>query len=145
MANRSRRLALALLLALFGMGQAAAELVVVVNPRSGVDKLSHEEVVNIFLGRFRQLPSGLSALPVDLPAAQPEKASFYRGLVNKELAEINSYWARLVFSGRTAPPRQASSSEELLAFVGGNEGGIGYVDRAKVDNRVKVVFELTRQ
>jgi len=127
---------------LLSTAEAAAELVVVANPKSGVDKLSRDEVVNIFLGRFRQLPSGLSALPTDLPAAQPERAVFYRQLVSKELSEINSYWARLVFSGRTVPPRQATSTDDLLGWVAKTPGSLGYVERARVDARVKIVFEF---
>lgn len=147
LADRSRWAALRLLACLLlccvlPVAEAAAELVVIANPKSGVEKLSHDDVVNIFLGRFRQLPSGVSALPADLPPAQPEKAVFYRLLVNKELAEINSYWARLVFSGRTSPPRQVGSSDDLLKWVAGNPGGIGYLERSQVDARVRVVFEL---
>jgi len=135
-------LLLLVLLALLPATACFADVVVVVNPRSGVDKLNRDEVINIFLGRFRQLPSGLSALPVDLPASYTEKAAFYHQLVNKELAEINAYWARLMFSGRTTPPRQAKSNEDLLDLVGSTPGAIGYLDRARVDARVKVVLEL---
>ncbi len=129
--------------ALLAVAACRAEIVVVVNPKSGVEKLSRDEVVNIFLGRFRQLPSGIAALPVDLPAGQPEKSAFYRQLVNKELAEINAYWARLMFSGRTAPPKQAASVDDAIAYVGATPGAIGYLDRARVDGRVRVVLEFS--
>jgi ABC-type phosphate transport system substrate-binding protein len=130
-------------LALLAVAVCRAEIVVVVNPKSGVEKLSRDEVINIFLGRFRQLPSGIAALPVDLPASQPEKSGFYRQLVNKDLAEINAYWARLMFSGRTTPPKQAASVEDAVAYVGGTPGAIGYLDRARVDGRVRVVLEFS--
>lgn len=120
----------------------AAELVVVAHPKSGIEKLSRNEAINIFLGRFRQLPSGLTAFPVDLPASHGERGAFYRQLVNKELAEINAYWARLVFSGGTMPPRQATSVEDLLDFVAATPGALGYVDRSQVNGRVKIVLEL---
>ena len=122
--------------------EAVADVVVIVNPKSGVEKLSHDEVVNIFLGRFRQFPSGLSALSADLPPAQPEKAIFYHLLVNKELAEINSYWARLVFSGRTVPPKLVGSNDDMLNWVANTRGAIGYVDRSKVDARARIVYEF---
>ncbi|MFA7279635.1 MAG: hypothetical protein WC100_06030 [Sterolibacterium sp.] len=133
---------LATFMCLFTAGAAAAELVVITNPKTGISSMTREEVVNIFLGRFRQFPSGLSAQPADLPAAQPEKALFYRLLVNKDLAEINSYWARLIFSGRTVPPRQTLNNEDLLSFIGKTPGAIGYVEKTKVDSRVKVVLDL---
>jgi len=121
---------------------AIADVVVIANPKSGAEMLSHDEVVNIFLGRFRQLPSGLSALPADLPPAQPEKAVFYRMLVNKELAEINSYWARLIFSGRTVPPKRVVSDDDMLNWVANTRGGIGYIDRSKLDGRTRIVYEF---
>lgn len=133
----------ALLLALALLATpAAAEPVVVVHAGSGVDQLSREEVINIFLGRYRQLPSGLAALPVDQPASQPLKAQFYRLLVNKELAEINAYWARLIFSGKVAPPRQAASPAEVMDWLVHTRGAIGYVDRSMVDARLKIVLEF---
>lgn len=141
--KRAHSLLVACLLALLPATACRADVVVVANSRSGIDKLSRDEVINIFLGRFRQLPSGLSALPIDLPATQAERATFYRLLVNKELADINAYWARLVFSGRTTPPRQAKSADEVIDFVGTTPGAVGYLDRSKVDARVKVVLELS--
>lgn len=143
----SRTLRHLLVLLLTGLGllaalPAAAELVVVVNPKSGVERLNRDEVINIFLGRYRQLPSGITAQPVDLPATQPEKALMYHLLVGKDLDQIASYWSRLVFSGRTSPPVQASSTEEVLRYVAANRGAVGYVERTRVDGRVRVVLEI---
>jgi len=132
----------ACLLTLLPTMAAAAEMVVIVNSKSGIDRLSRDEVVNIFLSRSRQLPSGLSALPVDLPAIHPDKTSFYHRLVNKELAEINSYRTRLFFSGRGNPPILATSTEDLLEIVSINPSAIGYLERSRIDARVKVVLEL---
>lgn len=135
--------ALALLLLALGLGlPARADLVVVVNAKSGVEKLTRTEVTNIFLGRYRQLPSGLPALPIDQPADETIKARFYTLLVNKEPAEINAYWARLIFSGKTSPPRQATNAAEVMDWLAGQRGGIGYIERGQTDSRVRIVFEL---
>jgi ABC-type phosphate transport system substrate-binding protein len=134
--------ALLALLAVLAAPPAAADLVVVVNTGSGVERLSRDEVINIFLGRYRQFPSGLAALPIDQPAEQPLKAQFYRQLVNKDLAEINAYWARLIFSGKTSPPRQAASPAEVVAWLAHNRGAIGYVERGMVDARLRIVMEF---
>jgi len=142
MSSHRTLLLLTLLLVLYSAVNAA-EIVVVIHPGSGIDHLNRGDAINIFLGRFRQLPSGISAQPIDLPAGQPEKADFYHLLVNKELSDINAYWARLQFSGRIAPPRQARSTEDLLDFVNSTPGAVGYVDRTKADDRVKVILDLT--
>jgi hypothetical protein len=133
---------LACLIALLSLPAAAADLVVVVNARSGVEHLSHDEVVNIFLGRYRQLPGGQLALPIDQPSALPERALFYRLLVNKDLPQINAYWARLVFSGKTQPPLQAANPDEVLARLRNERGAVAYIERDQVDARMRVVYEL---
>jgi ABC-type phosphate transport system substrate-binding protein len=134
-----------LLAAVLGLGfghPARAELVVVVPARSEVEALSRDQVINIFLGRYRQLPSGITATPIDQPREHADKARFYRLLVNKDLTEIDAYWARLVFSGKTPPPRQANSSKAVTQWLSQDKGAIGYMERAQADARVKVVFSF---
>lgn len=141
-------MAILLVFILMAVGEtpvSAAELAVVANPRSGIDKLNHDEVVDIFMGRSRQLSSGITAQPIDLPATQVEKAIFYRLLVNKDLTEINSYWARLHFSGRVSPPMVAKSAANVIEIVARTPGAIGYINKSMVDATVKQVLELGSQ
>lgn len=140
------RLRLLLTAALFLVSPARADpdLVVVVSAQSGVERLSADDVVNIFMGRYRQLPTGIAAVPVDQPEARPERAHFYRLLVNKDLAEINAYWARLLFSGKTSPPRQVKSTAEMLELLAKQPGAIGYLDSSQVDARFRAVLNLER-
>ncbi len=140
-----RNLALVPLIVLLTLLQplaAAADVIaVVVNQATDVDALSRTDVINIFMGRFRQFPSGATALPIDMPAS-PVRAQFYRALVNKEPAEINAYWARLVFAGRTSAPIQTNTADDVLKALHANPGGIAYLERSRVTTREKIVFEL---
>ena len=56
-----RNLALYLLSLLPLMAGAADGIVIVVNQAAGIETLSRSDVINIFMGRFRQLPSGATA------------------------------------------------------------------------------------
>lgn len=125
---------------LLALGSARAEVVVVVDAAAGIERLTPDQVINIYLGRHRKLPSGIAALPVDQPAADNLRAEFYRKLVDKDLNEINAYWARLHFSGKTSPPAQAATTAEVLKHVLGKPGGIGYIDRSQADARVRIVL-----
>src|SRR6185369_175995 len=102
-----KHLILILVFALLSAGAVRADepssIVVIVNPASGVDKLTRDEVIDIFLGRYRKLPSGRVALPIDVAEEGTDRARFYQLLVKKSPAEMGSYWARLVFSGTTSP------------------------------------------
>lgn len=142
MASPLKRLALTTALAAMTASPALADLVVVAHPKSGVERLNRSQVINIFLGRFRQLPGGAAAQPIDLPAEHGERTAFYRQLVNKEPAEIASYWSRLVFSGGMQPPRSASGPDNVLALVAVTPGALGYIDRSRVDARVRIVFDF---
>ncbi len=121
---------------------AMAEPVVVVNARSSVTQLSQDEVVNIFLGRYRRFPGGGAATPIDQPEGNPLRAEFYRKLVNKDLDQINAYWSRLIFSGKTLPPKSAENAAEVLRLLSANPGGIAYIERNLLDSRFRIVMEL---
>lgn len=121
---------------------ARAELVVIVNAGSRVESLSREEVINIFMGRYRKLPDGALAQPLDVDGETPERREFYKKLFDKSLADINAYWARLIFSGRTAPPRALKNQAEVLDRVASDPAAIGYIERVNLNNRVRVVYVL---
>lgn len=137
-----RNLALVLLTLPPLLTDAAEAIVVVVNQASGIETLSRTDVINIFMGRFRQFPSGVSAQPIDMPVSAV-RTQFYRALINKEPAEINAYWARLVFAGRTSPPIQTETQDDVLKVLRATPGGVAYLERSHVTNREKIVFELT--
>lgn len=135
--------AMVLLFLLLAAGAATArDLVVIVNPASGVDQLSRDDAINIFMGRYRKLPSGLIAFPIDIGSQTAQRRQFYQLLVNKELGDVDAYWARLVFSGQTSPPLQVPDDKTAVQLVAGNRSAIAYVERDQIDNRVRVVLEL---
>ena len=138
-----KRITLTILMFMLAAGAArAADIVVIVNPQSGVEKLSKDEVIDIFLGRYRKLPGGRVALPIDVAESGTERARFYRLLVKKSSSEMSSYWARLVFSGQTSPPFQVPDAKTAIELVHSSPNAIAYVDRSAVNSKVKVVFEL---
>lgn len=121
---------------------AVAEIVVVVPVKSSVDKLSKSEVINIFMGRYRVLPDGSAANPVDLPIESPDRRLFYRKLLDKSLEEVNAYWARLVFAGKTSPPSEVKSREALGERLANTPGALGYIDRRYLTKDMRVVLVL---
>jgi len=121
----------------------AQTLVVIVNPTIGVQRLSRREVLDIFLGRYRTFPSGASALPIDLDINSGERRQFYMLLAHKDSSDMGSYWARLTFSGKISPPFAVPDARMALDIVANNPNAIAYVDRAAVDERVRIALEIT--
>ncbi len=137
------QLLFAIALALLAQAVRAQTLVVIVNPSIGVQHLSRREALDIFLGRYRTFPSGASALPIDLDINSTERRQFYLVLAHKDASDMSSYWARLTFSGKISPPFAVADSRMAVDIVATNPSAIAYVDRAAVDNRVRIALEVT--
>jgi ABC-type phosphate transport system substrate-binding protein len=121
----------------------AQTIVLIVNPSIGVQHLSRREALDIFLGRYRSFPSGASALPIDLDINSTERRQFYLMLAHKDSSDMSSYWARLTFSGKISPPFAVADARTAVDIVATNPNAIAYVDRAAVDNRVRIALEIT--
>lgn len=129
------------LLFFLAISASQGDVVVVVRNDSEIGSLGRNEVVNIFLGRWRQLPGGLQAKPLDQPLQSAERQIFYQSLINKSVAEINAYWARLLFTGRVAPPLAMESTERTVDELLRNPNAIAYLERSRMDRRLRIVFE----
>lgn len=105
--------------------------------------LSGNEIVDIFMGRKKRLDNGTYVIPVDIQMDNPMRGGFYKELMGKSLSEINSYWARLVFSGRGVPPRQADTVTEIIEIIKNNKGAIGYIPLEAVTSDVHILFKAS--
>ena len=117
----------------------AGPLVVITHSESAIHSLSREQVSRLFLGRLKLLPTGERVTVVEVESLRER---FYQKLLSRNLAEVNAYWARLQFSGRTQPPLRLASDEEALAAVLAGRNVVGYVDADVLDPRAKVLFRL---
>lgn len=127
---------------LFGLGSkmATAEVVVVVSARSEVSQLERIHVENIFFGRNYTFPGGSDAIPFDLEEGALERDEFYMKLTGRTAAQVKSFWAKLIFTGRGRPPVVASDQDELINRLIANPNAIGYIDSSRVDERLKIVY-----
>jgi len=136
---------LRILTLLLGIGlvcSARAEIVVVVNAANPIESFSRRELVDLYMGRTQHFPDGSLVLRLDLPPDSQVRSDFYRGLVNKSVAEVNAYWAKLLFTGRASPPQVMDNSQNVLKAVRENKNAVGYVDSKDVDASVKVVARV---
>ena len=118
---------------------AQAEPVVVVSANSNLDALTQDEVRQIFNGQTRRV-SGVSGKPLDLPSRGSARDDFYQQVLGKSAEQLKSYWARMIFTGRGMPPREASSDQEMIMLVGSNRNFVGCLDASRVTPDLKVVY-----
>ncbi len=119
---------------------AQAPVVVVVNAKNPVSGLTVKQISDLYLGRKRSFPDGEAALPLDHVQNSPLRARFYFDLTGKPIAEINAYWARLLFSGQNSPPQPLADSAAIIDAVKKNINAIAYLDHEPSDRGVRTLL-----
>lgn len=129
------RMAVAGALLLMGVQSASAsgELAIIVSADNQVSAITAEEVASIFLGKSRNLPDGTKVIPIDQFEGEAPRSEFYHKVVQKNPAQLNSYWSRLIFSGKGQPPFTVTGDTEVLEFIAANPNMIGYVNLATLE------------
>ncbi len=128
--------------AMFTTSAVQADILVITNPNSPVAALTREQVVDIYMGRNSTFPNGRPAIAFDLKGDQPTRAAFYQQLVGKSVAQVNAYWARLLFTGSATPPMALKDGATMLHMVQENRDAIGYIDSAETTGKLNVVFRF---
>ena len=139
------RMAAALALSTFslqGPAASADSLYVVVSAHNPIRSLSTAELVAIYTGRTRAFPNGDAATPLDQRRDGAARAEFYQSLTGMDIARINSYWARLHFTGQVRPPQTAEDDAAMVQRLRNDPSAIGYLTREPQDGSVRVVLRL---
>ncbi len=119
-----------------------ADIVVVVNLANPVSSFNHRELVDLYMGRNLHFSDGSLVLRLDQAPESAVREQFYRALVDKSVAQVNAYWAKLLFAGRATPPQFVSDSQSALTAVRSNRNAIAYVNSSDLDDSVKVVAHV---
>ena len=121
--------------------QVMAEVVVVVGKESPISSLSESQLRQLYLeGSGRIAGSSLKAL--DLPEDSRARKDFYQAAVGKTPAQMKSYWARMIFTGRGAPPRMVSGTRAMQVMLENNPELIGYLPADQVSSGLKVLYRF---
>ena len=109
-----------------------AEIVVIGNIKNSQQQLTAVQVQDIYMGRTRTFPDRKFAYPFDQTDLRGE---FYLKLTQRPVAQINAYWARLMFSGKTSPPTKLPDDQSIIEIVKKHEGAIGYINKENIDEQ----------
>lgn len=127
------------------IGSAPEAVYVVVASASRVNALEGKDLFDLYTGRLNALPGAAHTLPVELPRGQAARELFYTAIGSATPAQVDSHWARLLFSGRLRPPPQAADEADMLRRVKADPQSIGYVSIPPNDADVRVLLRLTRR
>jgi ABC-type phosphate transport system substrate-binding protein len=118
---------------------AAEGYKVIVHSSNPATSLSRDEVMRYFLKRSASWPQGMEVVAVDLEKDSQIREAFSRDVLRKSVAAVTAYWQQQIFSGRSVPPPEKRGSADVVAFVEGHAGGIGYVAASDDVGNAKVV------
>lgn len=128
------------LLCLIVSCQCWAEPVVVVGSKSRINRLSKEQVANIFLGKVNSVGEVSEIMPLDQAPDAVIRSNFYTGFLGKTPSQLKSYWAKMVFTGKGNPPVELASAADVKRVLASNPSAVSYLDRAELDGSVRVVL-----
>jgi hypothetical protein len=125
-----------------GLARAADNLYVVVSAQSPIRSLTQKELLALYTGRTRTLPGAELATPLDQQRDGTARADFYQALTGMDIARINSYWARLHFTGQVQPPKAVGDDAEMIQRLRNDASAIGYLTHEPQGGAVRVVLRL---
>jgi ABC-type phosphate transport system substrate-binding protein len=139
-----RRAVLVGSLALFAVSAGAqttqpAPYKVIVNTSNPVTWVKKSELAAMFLKKADSWPTGALVVPVDQPERAAVRQSFSRDIIGKPPAAVKSYWNQLVYSGRSVPPPEKLTDDEVINFVKNTPSAVGYISATTKSKGVKVL------
>jgi hypothetical protein len=130
---------------LIGIAQpgVADESIVVVTHRSSTLKSVSFETLKLVYLRKSLLDSNSNRwIPLNYPSSHELRQAFSLALFKILPEDQDEYWNEQYFHGIN-PPHVLASEEAVLRFVAMTPGAIGYVRKRNVDDRVKVLLNLS--
>jgi hypothetical protein len=136
---RSCRLTLLALLLLLPALAQAAEFKLVAHPAVPEARLSAADCSRIFLKKHGRWADGKTIVPVDLTIVSPVRQGFTQEIHKRPMSAIEAYWQRMLFTGQGVPPVVLNGDAEVLDYVKGHPGAIGYVSAKATTEGVKLL------
>lgn len=143
----SKKFAMRLLLAagwsllILSMPALAGGVKMIANPSVKENSITAEELREIYLLQRGTLKSGSRVVPV-LQKGGTTHDAFVRGYLGRDAEEVRIYYQGLVFTGKGSMPKELHSDAEVVAYVSGRSGAIGYVSSEAATEGVKVLMML---
>lgn len=106
-------------------------------PDSSIDA---DVVKDIFLGKKSSWSDGSAIEFVTLKSGSAHDV-FLKAYLKKSARQFSTYWKKQVFTGKGSMPKSFASEGELVSYVAGKRGVVGYISGAADTASVKVVSE----
>jgi hypothetical protein len=127
----------AILLLLLNICFLNAQIVVVTNKNSKVDVMSKELVQYIYLAKIDKIEN-VRVVPI-LSNDEKLHNQFCNTVLDKSESQYNSYWARLVFTGKKSISKRLGWQEMVEKLQELNT--IAYINKENLTDEWKIIYE----
>lgn len=133
-------LVLLMMIPLVSSSAFAGEIRVITGQKTPTDTLSDDMIQSIFLGKKTSWPDGNAVEFVVLSSGDTHDV-FLKTYVKKSASQFKIYWNKQVFTGKGKNPKSFDSESDLLAYVAGKAGTVGYVSASTDVAMAKILNE----
>ncbi|MCF2860441.1 hypothetical protein L1286_23535 [Pseudoalteromonas sp. SMS1] len=123
---------------------SAQEIVIVVNKNNPIEKVTHRQLIDMYMGKYLAFPNGHMAITLDYRKEHPLRSVFFKALTGRSISQINAYWSRVKFSGKASPPQAYPSTEAIIDKVITTPSAIAYLPANAVTDELKVVYRFVQ-
>lgn len=114
-----------------------AKIILVTNNNSDINQLSKESIKYLYLAKVNKI-NDIRIKPL-LSKDKNLHKRFINTILDKDIQQYNSYWARLVFTGRKAIPRRLDFKQIKLRL--NEKNTIIYIDKKNMNINWKIIYE----
>lgn len=121
----------------------AGAVVVVVNKKSEIRKISVEDARALFLGHIRFVDARSRATIGMRDGSLEVHKKFFARIAGMDPREVKINWAKQIFSGNSSPPVSVSGDDTAAKlWVRSTVDGITYIDATSMDDSMKSLLTL---
>ena len=119
---------------------AHANAAVLVIGHANLSKLDASTVQKIFTGKAIEV-GGVTVTAVNSHPGSSLRNHFLQTYLNQDEEKYTAYWTVRRYIGKGAPPKELSSSAEVINFVQSTPGAIGYIDEGDLKPGLNVLIK----
>lgn len=127
-----------IIVVLLTFGLSNAEPILIANPSVTLSSLSKDAVNLIFLGKQQKWDDDQKIFVATLKRGEVH-TSFLETYINKTPSKYSSFWKLAIVAGTGYPPKAFETEAELITYVAGKKGAIGYISSETPHDAVNVI------
>lgn len=127
------------LLSLGNFSHAQADVILITSPDFSVNSIPLHKLKKLWLGTVKKIPGVGRTYIVDRNLSSAVAATFYLAVTHKTPDQVNAYWAKLQFIGKSYPPKRLSTDIAVMKWVKEAANRIGYIDETSLTPDFKVI------